>query len=57
MKKLPKCDNCGAVLSSTNSVLIRINRYDVNSIHCKSLMFCCDCWDSMRIMKDGKEIF
>ena len=57
MKRMCKCDLCRKTLNFTNSVIIKIDRFDDMGVHCKSVILCCNCWDSMKIMKDGKEIF
>lgn len=57
MKILPKCDYCNKPLSMNNSVFTNIDRYDEFGVHITKLIFCCECWDSIKIMKDGKDIF
>lgn len=54
MNKLPKCRYCGTLLSSTDSVLININRYDKNGKSSKGIMMCCRCWNRVKILIDER---
>lgn len=57
MKYLIKCNNCNKPLNSTNSVFIRISRYDEFGRRIKKKVFCTNCWDhaTIFIKSDSKD--
>lgn len=54
MKKLPKCRYCGTELSATDTVIVDIIRYNGDYRSIKSNIFCCRCWDRVKILIDER---
>ena len=45
-----KCSNCNKPLTSSNSVFIKITRYDMFGRRLKRKVFCTTCWDHTKII-------
>lgn len=54
MMKLPKCYYCSKPLSANDTVIVDIIRYDGYCRSLKSNIFCCRCWDRVKILLDER---
>lgn len=57
MERLEKCPYCKVPLNETNSVFIKIIRYDDRpDISVKRKLLCTNCWDSSIIKINGRNV-
>lgn len=57
MEKHEKCPYCKVPLTETNSVFIKIIRYDDRpDITMKRVLLCTDCWDKAEIRIKGEYV-
>ena len=49
-----KCKYCHKPLNASNSIFIRIARYDAFGRRVKKQVFCLNCWDRVKILIDER---